>query len=118
MKNNITVTDALILDTRFGTHGNTYLKSGDIEMFIKLNALFCRGVIIPDSDLNNNPVLHALLKVDQSDSTFKSALELGFIRPAVRYKAGKIWSQMEILEALKKKVRKEVTKFLLSMYKS
>ncbi|ACA98031.1 MULTISPECIES: hypothetical protein [Cyanophyceae] len=103
MKNNITVTDALILDTRFGTHGNTYLKSGDIEMFIKLNALFCRGVIIPDSDLNNNPVLHALLKVDQSDSTFKSALELGFIRPAVRYKAGKIWSQMEILEALKKK---------------
>jgi len=52
-----------------------------VERRLKTAALLTRGVVVADSDLNNNELFHSMTA---SDSTFLRALEAGFVRRAAR----------------------------------
>ena len=70
----------------------------EFELSLKVAAMLSRGVVISDSDLNNNPVLHGQLT---ESSAFKSAIEIGFVRRAVRAAdGGGPTSQAKVAEAL------------------
>lgn len=69
----------------------------EFELTLKVAAVLSRGVVISDSDLNNNPLLHGQLK---PGSTFRTALEIGFVRRAVRVIDGNPASQAQVAEAL------------------
>jgi hypothetical protein len=69
----------------------------EFELSLKIAAILSRGVVISDSDLNNNPVMHGQL---EPGSTFRTALEIGFVRRAVRAVDGIPASQAQVAEAL------------------
>jgi hypothetical protein len=72
----------------------------EFELTLKVAAILSRGVVISDSDLNNNSILHGQL---ERNSTFRTALEIGFIRRAARAAVdGVPASQAQVAEALKK----------------
>lgn len=86
------------------------LKLGDPETFeryVKRTALYWRGMVVPDSDLNNNRLFHDVAM--RSDSVFWEAVQGGFLRRAPRRDdAGNLLSQAEVAENLK---RSSVTRY-------
>lgn len=52
------------------------------EQFLRFNALFSRGLVVADSDLNNNAVFHHTAQ--RRDGLFWHAVRTGFIRRAAR----------------------------------
>jgi hypothetical protein len=75
-----------------------------LERFLRFNALFTRGLVIADSDLNNNAVFHNAAQRD--DGLFWSAVRSGFIRRAARADAaGNVLTQGEVADGLKRSSR-------------
>ena len=74
------------------------------DRFLRFNALFSRGLVVADSDLNNNSVFHnAALR---ADGLFWAAVRSGFIRRAAREdEAGNLLTQREVAEGLKRSSR-------------
>jgi hypothetical protein len=93
----------LLFPTSLQTHGNgvfpTRLADGfHLARFLKVAALCCRGLVIADSDLNNNPIFYRLTA---GDTVLRDALGSGLIRRAVRQVQGGRASQRAVGEALK-----------------
>ncbi|GIF20239.1 hypothetical protein BJ973_001854 [Actinoplanes tereljensis] len=88
------------------------LKLGDpgtFEQYIKRSALYWRGMVVPDSDLNNNELFHQL--AEDSESVFWEALRSGFLRRAPRRDGrGNMLSQTEVAENLKRSSRERYEK--------
>ena len=78
------------------------LKDPDIfERFLRFNALFSRGLVVSDSDLNNNAVFHHA--AHRQDGLFWHAVRSGFIRRAAREDAsGYQLSQADIAGGLRR----------------
>lgn len=55
----------------------------EFEQFVKIAGLFYRGIVISDSDLNNNP-LFSLLTIDKNKEVLQNAFEVGVLRRAAR----------------------------------
>lgn len=70
-----------------------------LELSLKVSALLGRGLVISDSDLNNNTVFHGLAN---RESTFRTAVEIGFIRRAARFGPSGPATQAEVGESLAK----------------
>src|SRR4051812_40693992 len=70
------------------THGEAEaLLAGDnAELFLKLAALFYRGFVVTDSDLNNHPVMHRLYETQRS--VLEDLLAAGFLVRAPRVEDG------------------------------
>jgi len=72
--------------------------------FLREAALVSRGLVVADSDLNNNVVFHNAAQHDEG--LFWSAIRSGFIRRAARSDdAGNVLAQREVAEGLKKSSR-------------
>jgi hypothetical protein len=73
-----------IMPTFLQAHaGEQDLESGDdIDLYLRVAALHCRKLVIPDSDLNNAELLYAA--ADHDRGVFWSALRTGFIQRAAR----------------------------------
>jgi len=71
----------------FGANGpNPVTDLGTASLVLKHLALFYRGLVISDADLNNNPLFHPITQDPESKSsrTFREAIKAGFIRRAAR----------------------------------
>jgi hypothetical protein len=95
---------ALVFPTLLQTHSasNTALAVKkdvqDLELFLKSAALMSRGIVISDSDLNNNSAFYSLLgKSDVVQEAFRS----GFIRRAVRQDDHGPADQVSVAQSLK-----------------
>ena len=93
----------VVFPTDIQTHAlQKPLAAGDpkseFELSLKVAAILTRGVIISDSDLNNNTLLHGLV---EPGTTFHTALEAGFVRRAVRMVDGGPASQAQVAEHLR-----------------
>ncbi|GID27849.1 hypothetical protein [Paractinoplanes brasiliensis] len=76
-------------------------KGRRFERYIKENALRSRGLVIPDSDLNNNGFFYPTSA--EPMEIFWTALSTGFIRRGARRTTDqRILSQIEVAEGLKK----------------
>jgi hypothetical protein len=86
------------------THGaRRELTPQRLEVLLKLYALLYRGVVVTDSDLNNNRALHA---VSKRDGPFADALRSGFVVRAARTASdGQIQSPLDVLENLRRRSR-------------
>jgi len=74
------------------------------DRFLRFNALFSRGLVVADSDLNNNAVFHNAAQ--REDGLFWPALRAGYLRRAAREdEAGNRLSQREVAEGLSKSSR-------------
>src|SRR4051794_39142818 len=74
-------------------------RRADFELNLKASALLTRGIVVTDSDLNNNPLFHGMLGTDRA---LRTAIEVGFVRRAAR--AGEDdtpWSQDQVARLLK-----------------
>lgn len=88
------------LQAHFGP-GYKALTPAETDMFLREAALHCRSLIVVDSDLNNNSVLHEAASYD--GGVFWNGLRSGFVRRAVREaEPGVPARQTAILEALRK----------------
>jgi hypothetical protein len=78
------------------------LEDPDIfERFLRFNALFSRGLVVADSDLNNNEVFH--LAAQRRDGLFWRAVRSGFIRRAAREdSSGYQLAQADVAEGLRR----------------
>ncbi|UUU23783.1 hypothetical protein [Streptomyces sp. DSM 40750] len=94
----------LAFPTVLQTHSssNTVLATAadrdHLDLFLKSAILMCRGIVISDSDLNNNPLFYGF---HQDDAVLRDALESGFIRRAVRSNSEGPASQRVVAEALR-----------------
>ncbi len=72
-----------------------------VEMDLKKAALFYRGVVVSDTDLNNNPLFHQLTRGGSAQATLRTALERGFLMRAARdtgdgpISQGDLWDQFK-----------------------
>jgi hypothetical protein len=85
-------------------HGFDVADPHIFDRFLRFNALFSRGLVVVDSDLNNNEVFHHA--AEREDGLFWSAVRSGHIRRAVRGDAaGNVFSQGDVAEGLRKSSR-------------
>ena len=74
----------------------------EFEQFVKIAGLFYRGIVISDSDLNNNP-LFSLLTMDKNKEVLQNAFEVGVLRRAARINQdGGVIDQQALFESFKK----------------
>lgn len=74
---------------------------GIFERFLRSSALFSRGLVVADSDLNNNTVFHHAAQ--RHDGLFWDALRCGFVRRAAREDAsGYRLAQADVAEGLRR----------------
>jgi hypothetical protein len=102
----------VVFPTTIQTHLPGRPESGgdpaeEFNLSLKVAAILSRGVVISDSDLNNNPTLHGQL---QPECTFRTAIEIGFVRRAVRMIDGGPASQAQVAETLAKSSRERFEK--------
>jgi hypothetical protein len=78
------------------------LEDPDIfERFLRFSALFSRGLVVADSDLNNNTVFH--YAAQRHDGLFWHALRSGFVRRAAREDTtGFRLAQADVAEGLRR----------------
>jgi hypothetical protein len=78
------------------------LEDPDIfERFLRFNALFSRGLVVADSDLNNNAVFHHAAQ--RRDGLFWRAVQTGFIRRAARKDlSGHQLTQVDVADGLRR----------------
>jgi hypothetical protein len=70
---------------------------------VKIAGLFYRGIVISDSDMNNNP-LFSLLTMDKNKEVLQNAFEVGVLRRAARINqdSGVAIDQQALFESFKK----------------
>lgn len=74
------------------------------DQYLRFSALFSRGLVVVDSDLNNNLVFHRV--AEREDGLFWAGLRSGFIRRAVRAdETGHVLTQSDVAEGLRKSSR-------------
>lgn len=97
MNEHIKPQDGIVFDLRLGAHSGINYSAEDFSLFLKLNALFCRSLVVTNTDLNNNSSFH-------EPSVFKElsrAIKIGFIRRATRVESnGCVWTQQQTLNQL------------------
>jgi len=99
MNEHISSQDGIVFDLRLGSHSGIIYSAEEFSLFLKLNALFCRSLVITNTDLNNNPSLHNPDVLEE----LSRAIETGFIRRATRVEAdGCVWTQQQTLKQLDK----------------
>jgi hypothetical protein len=74
------------------------------DRYLRFNALFSRGLVVADSDLNNNEVFHHAAAYE--DGLFWAALRSGYIRRAARENdAGDVLTQSDVADGLRRSSR-------------
>jgi hypothetical protein len=85
-------------------HGFDLTEPDVFDQYLRFSALFSRGLVVVDSDLNNNQVFHRA--AEREDGLFWAGLRTGFIRRAVRTdEAGHVFTQSDVAEGLRKSSR-------------
>jgi hypothetical protein len=93
----------MICDQSLAAHSGRKAKTlQSFERHLKRTALFYEGVIVPDSDLNNNVRFQAATQNDEPGHTFVAeAIQSGFIvRAARKAPSGGPISQQQVYETL------------------
>jgi hypothetical protein len=75
-----------------------------LDRFLRFSALFSRGLVVADSDLNNNAIFHNAAQ--RKDGLFWSAVKTGYLRRAARQdETGNLLTQGEVADGLRKSSR-------------
>jgi hypothetical protein len=107
MNEHIKPQDGIVFDLRLGAHSGINYSAEDFSLFLKINALFCRSLVVTNTDLNNNSSFHEPSVLEE----LSRAIEIGFIRRATRVEAnGHVWTQQQTLNQLNKNNEQRASK--------